>query len=917
MTARFVVGIDLGTTNTVVAYADPEERVTRVFAIPQWVSASEREALELLPSTLYAPLAGEFGEAERATWIAGNYAQRRGREVPGRLVASAKSWLCHAAVDRTAPILPWGSEPLADLEKLSPIDASQRVLSHVVAEWDRAFPEHPLAAQSIVLTVPASFDEVARELTVLAAARAGLSVRLLEEPQAAFYDFLGRTPGDELERLLSERERATVLVCDVGGGTTDLTLIDVARRTEGQFEVERVAVGGHLLLGGDNIDLALAHACEQRLVAPPERLPLDRFNQLVLACRSAKEKLLGSDAPEQVRIGVASSGSALVGSTLATELTRQSVEELVFDGFLPAVPRDARPARARGGLRAVGLPYESDPAITRHLASFFSKHSERAAPEALLLNGGLFRAERVADRIREVVSGWSGADVQLLPQPHPDLAVARGAVAYGLALLGFGTRIGGGTPHGYYIGVDAEGEQRALCVVPRGAREGERHVAHSPGLVLRVGVPVRFDLFAADTREVHSPGDIVGVDPERFMPLPPLTTRIDASGDGDSDASEIDVALEGELSAVGTLELACVEQTPGGAPGRRFRLAFELRGPEAARRSERPESDGPRSVSSASSSIGGQRLEEAESAVLRVFGKSRSDVKTRETKDLPRELERLLGERRSWTADLNRTIVDWLVPNHGARRRSEDHERIFWMLAGYCLRPGIGHPDDARRVAELAPLFQAGLAFPQQARGWQQFFIAFRRIAAGLAEPVQIAIRDLLDPWLAPAEAKLKKPKNWKPLAPEEMLELAAFLERVPVELRTELGAWLLERTWSSKDPRLWAAIGRIGARVPSYASAHHVLPPSTAERYLDHLMRERWQDVPSAPRAAMELARFTDDRARDVSENTRREVEKRLIAVNSPPEWIDCVRDFVPRGEQEGGRWFDDDLPVGLVIKT
>jgi molecular chaperone DnaK (HSP70) len=911
MTERFVVGIDLGTTNTVVAYADAEERVVRVFEIPQWVSASETEALELLPSALYAPLAGELPDFDES-WIAGSYAQRRGREVPGRLIASAKSWLCHAAVDRTAPILPWGAEPGSDLEKLSPIDASQRVLEHVVGAWDTAFPEHPLREQSIVLTVPASFDEVARELTVLAAERAGLKVRLLEEPQAAFYDYLSRTSDAELEALLQTRDRATVLICDVGGGTTDLTLIDVERTAAG-LELNRVAVGAHLLLGGDNIDLALAHQCEQALIQAPERLPLDRFNQLVLACRSAKEKLLGHDARDSVRIAVAGSGSALVGSTLATDVSRESVEALVFGGFLPVVARDALPSRARAGLRAVGLPYEADPAITRHLAAFFAKHSERAAPEALLLNGGLFRAERVAERLRDVVSSWSASDVVLLPQPHPDLAVARGAVGYGLALRGHGARIGAGTPHGYYIAVDAEGEHRALCVVPRGAQEGERHVAESPGLVLRVGIPVRFDLFAADTREVHVPGEIVPIDPERFMPLPPLTTRIDASDAG--EAAEIDVALEGELSAIGTLDLFCVEQ--GSAESqRRFRLAFDLRGPEGARRSERPQESATRASSSPQSSVGGQRLLEAEAAILRVFGKSRTDVKARETKDLLRELERLLGERRTWTADVNRQLVDWILPHHAARRRSEDHERVFFMLAGYCLRPGMGHPDDARRVAELAPLFRSGLAFAQQARGWQQFFIAFRRIAAGLGEAQQVAIRDLLDPLLAPAEAKLKKPKNFKPLAPEEMLELASFLERVPVPMRAELGSWLLERTWSSKEPRLWAAIGRIGARAPAYASVHHVLPPSSAERYIDHLLRERWQDVPSAPRAAMELSRFTDDRARDVSENTRREVEKRLVAVNAPPEWIQCVREFVPPSAGEGGRWFDDELPVGLVLK-
>ncbi|MGC4087720.1 MAG: Hsp70 family protein [Polyangiaceae bacterium] len=905
MSQRFVVGIDLGTTNTVVAYARSDDKALQVFEIPQWVSASETEARPLLPSCLYAPLPAELSRDDQP-WIPGSYAQQRGRQTPGRLIASAKSWLCHGAVNRTAPILPWGVEPSAELEKLSPIDASQRVLEHVVHAWDAAFPSDPLCQQSIVLTVPASFDEVARELTVLAAERAGLKVRLLEEPQAAFYDYLARTPEAELRALLGQRERATVLVCDVGGGTTDLTLIDVTLAA-GALQVDRVAVGGHLLLGGDNIDLALAHRAEQALVEPPQRLPLERFNQLVLACRAAKEKLLAADAPERVRISVAGSGSALVGATLSTELLRDDIASLVFDGFLPMVERAAQPQRARAALRAIGLPYEADAAITRHLAAFFARHSEQAAPAALLLNGGLFRAERVAQRVRDVVGQWGTGEVMLLPQPHPDLAVARGAVAYGLSLLGHGMRIGGGTPHGFYVAVDAEGERRALCVVPRGAREGERHLAKSPGLVLRVGTPVRFELFAADTRSADVPGNIVEIDEERFMALPPLTTRIDASEVDDGSVSEVDVALEGELSAVGTLELACVEQAPDSA--RRFRLAFDLRA-DAARASQRPREPS-RPPSSTNS-----RFREAEEALLRVFGKGRGDVKPRETKDLLRELERLLGERRSWSAEQNRALFDVVAPHHAARRRSEDHERVFWMLAGYCLRPGMGYPGDARRVALLAPLFSAGLGFPQQARGWQQFFIAFRRIAAGLEAAEQVAMRQLMDPSFAPVEAKLKKPKQFRPLAPEEMLELGSFLERVPFELRSALGGWLLERTWSSKEPRVWAAIGRIGARVPAYASVDHVLPPSTAERYLDHLLRERWQDLPSAPRAATELSRFTDDRARDVSESARREVEKRLLAVQAPDDWVRSVREFVPATVTDGAAWFDDELPVGLVLK-
>jgi molecular chaperone DnaK (HSP70) len=917
----FTVGIDLGTTHTVVAYARAGERAARIFELPQLVTGADVEALPLLPSFLYAPAPGEpcADLFDSKPWVVGAFARRRGQEVPSRLVSSAKSWLCHAAVDRRAAILPWGAatEGESGAPRVSPVEASQRLLAHVRAAWDGAFPEHPLAAQSIVLTVPASFDEAARELTVEAARAAGLQIRLLEEPLAAFYDFLGQAGTAALARLvLSDRSEASVLVCDVGGGTTDLTLIRAARKSDAGDEValERVAVGRHLLLGGDNIDLALAHLCEARLVQAPDRLSPARFAELVLGCRAAKERLLGRDAPRTLPIRIAGSGSSLVGKTLATELTREEVEGVVFDGFLPHVERDARPSRGRAGLLAFGLPYEPDPAITRHIASFFARHSERPGPDALLLNGGLFRAERARERVLEVVNGWTGGATELLPHADPDLAVARGAVLYGLSLEGAGPRIGAGSAQGYYVAVERAGARQALCVLPRGAREGERHVTTLRGLTLAVGRPVRFELFARDDSQ-DAPGALLPLEPERFLPLPPVTATFEEKGP--SGASEIGVALEGELSAIGTVDLGCIElEPPSGRAPRRFRLAFDLRADAA--RAEAASGSPERPVPSRSAPVPSgraPRIAQAEEALDRVFGKSRSDVKPRETRDLLRELERKLCERKTWTLETCRALFDPLLANATSRRRSEDHERVFWMLAGYCLRPGFGHSGDPERVRKLGALFDPVLFFPQQARNYQQFWIAWRRVAAGLDEAHQTQIRDTVDPFLASADAKLKKPKNLRPLAPEEMLELAAWLERVPVTRRAELGRWLLEKTWTSKDPRLWAALGRLGARVPAYASVHHVVPPLVVEKWLDHLLRERWEDVTSGARAAFELARVTGDRARDLEPALRVEVARRLERAQAPREWAERVREFVPEDAEERQARFGEELPVGLRL--
>jgi len=905
------VGIDLGTTHTVVAYAARDDSgdgaapsTIAVLPLSQLVSAGELEALRLLPSFLYAPAQSEqvADPWQELPWVVGQYARQRGQEVSERLVASAKSWLSHAGVARRDSILPWAADA-AEVPKISPVEASRRLLSHVARSFAEAFPNQPLSQQSVVLTVPASFDEVARELTVEAAELSGFSVRLLEEPQAAFYDLIAGERRAAVEALLAPgTSSARVLVCDVGGGTTDLTLIDAHRSAAGELSLERVAVGRHLLLGGDNIDLALAQLCEQKLLHG-ERLDPLRFSRLLMACRVAKEALLGRAAPSSAPIRVAALGSSLVGGTLATELLQSEVEALVFDGFLPLVERGEAPAKARTGLLAFGLPYERDPAISRHIVQFLERHAASGV-DALLLNGGLFHAQRAAERVQELVSRFGDRSVTLLPYPEPDLSVARGAVAYSRSLAGHGLRIAGGTPRGFYVAVDERAARRALCVVPKGAREGERHVASSGGLWLRVGQPVQLELYTSDTAATHRPGDIVSLDDD-FAPLPPVTTLFSAA-DGEGD---LEVALEGELSAAGTVELSSVELHPGeGRAPRRFRLAFELRSSE------------PEALKSAPPSAARPpppRLPEALEAIRRVFGEGRTDVKARESKDLPRELERLLGERRAWTLESNRSLFDALAEGRAARRRSEDHERVFWMLAGYCLRPGFGAPLDEQRIAQLVPLFEAGIAAGANTRSWQQFWIAWRRVVAGLREETQARLFGLLEPFLAPSELKLKRSKSLKAAEySHELLELGASLERVPVERRVALGEWLIERTYRDRDPRLWSAIGRVGARVPGYASAHHVVPARHAESWLDHLLRERWHEVPTAAATAAQLARKTDDRARDVPDAVRAEVIRRLEALPADAELITTVRDFVPLVEAERAAWFGEELPVGLRLK-
>jgi molecular chaperone DnaK (HSP70) len=958
---RRVIGIDLGTTNTVAATStavqssSKQKKTTPIGAVEvvplvQHTDLNEIERLHHLPSVLYHALPEEpFGSfTPNKPWIVGQHARRRGAEVSERVITSAKSWLCHTGVDRTAAILPWvaHSEDEAEAPRLSPVDATTAILRHVTIALEDA-GQSPSNAD-VVVTVPASFDQVARQLTVEAARLAGLDIRLLEEPQAAFYDWLHRASHGDVDALLERRDGFVILVVDVGGGTTDLTLLRVKARDQLSaaerltvpaselVAVERIAVGRHLLLGGDNVDLALAHLIERKLDAA-KRLSPTEFSQLVATCQSAKERLLGVEPPQKIPVRLARRGSALFGNVLSSEVTRAEVEALVFDGFLPDHDQDTPVKRSRSGLLAFGLPFESDPAITHHLGQFLTQH--KAEVHGVLFNGGFFKSESIARRVTRILERWMGKPVLTLPNAAPDEAVARGAVYYGLALQGNGVKFTGGSAHGYYVGVDAtDGSRKAVCVVPKGAAEDEWQRVDGLPLRLTVGKAVRFDLHASAVAS-HSAGHVVDLDAGDFERVATVGTKlataapVDASGSAVSSAAKsaaktpssdvIPVVLQGCLTPVGTLELACEAVAP---PNRRFALAFEVR---AANKPSDPPSTsegGPISAASValpkpSAAPGGPMptpvggFHAAAEHLHRVFGKGRSDVHVREVKDLWRDLEQKLGPRQTWDIRLARELADELLPLAAGRRRSADHERVFFALSGFLLRPGFGYIGDAERLELLSPLFAPGLLFHGERQSWDQFFIAWRRVAAGLTEATQESIRSLCDPLLAPSELKLKKSKTFKAPEVPGLWELISWLERVSAERRAVLGQWLLDRTWTSRDPRNWEWLGRTGAREPVYASPHHVVRTRHVEAWLEHLLSEPWNAMPTAAFAAVQLARCTNDRARDVNAALRERVAKKLREVSAAEAWVESVLHYVPRTETTTSQAFGEDLPPGLTL--
>lgn len=928
--SRYVVGIDLGTSNTVVAFAAEGDDDIRLLAIDQLVGRGEVAARPLLPSVRYHPADGELDDTDlRLPWpaspaaadappvVIGSLARELGAQVPGRAVASAKSWLSHAGVDRSAAILPWGAGD--EVPKVSPVAASASYLAHVRSAWNTRHPDAPLEQQDIVLTVPASFDEGARALTIEAAHLAGLPrLRLLEEPQAVFHDWSFR----HRQRLSAELAQSRlVLVCDVGGGTTDLTLIQVEPCADGDGppRLTRIGVGDHLMLGGDNMDLALAHLVEKRLAssAGGGRMSAARFSQLVQRCRMAKEQLLAADAPERVTVTLLGTGAKLVGGARSVELARDEVERLVVDGFMPLGEPDEVPQRRRAAIVEFGLPYPSDPAITRHLAAFLQRHAtvSRAAlgtsepgeqrpamPDTLLLNGGVFRAGALSARLEAILTAWRGAAPRVLHNDNPDVAVARGAVAFALARsarAGLGPGIGGGSARSYFLMLEDAGKaSQAICVLPRGTESGVEVRLPERRFALRLGLPVRFHLVSSTRETSWKAGDLVDIAADDFIRLPPLATRLTPTADGRRENAV--VRLVASLTEVGTLEMQCVGIDDA---ERRWSLAFQVR----AEADEPAIADVPADAH--------PRIAEALALIDQAFGPQARQVDGKEVRQLRSRLERLLGRREDWNVPLLRALFDALLELARRRRRSAEHERAWLNLAGYCLRPGLGAALDDWRMDQVWALFPQGIQYVNESHNWTEWWTLWRRTAGGLDETRQLQVLEVLAGHLEHADTARRK-TNPVQGSYDDMVRLAATLERVPVMHRIEVGNWLLERLQRpGEKPHTWWALGRVGARESMYGSAHNVVAPEIAARWLAAVLALDWKAVEPAAFAAAQIARLTGDRARDLPQALRDEVARRLTAIRAPQSWITMVRETVRLDEADQRRNFGESLPPGLKL--
>ena len=938
---RYVIGIDLGTTNSAVAYVDLREapdasghRPLHIFEIAQLVAPAELGRRDMLPSFLYLPGAYDLPpgstalpwDAER-TYAVGELAREQGARVPGRLVSSAKSWLSHAAVDRSAPILPWGAS--GDIPKVSPVEASMRYLQHIREAWDARMVADPeqeaFATQAIVLTVPASFDEVARELTLEAARLAGIRrTILLEEPLAAFYAWLADHEADWQAQM---RDGQLILVCDVGGGTTDLTIVGI-RQGEAGLRFDRLAVGEHLMLGGDNMDMTLGRRLETQLLGQPGKLDAQRWLQLVYQSRAAKETLLGDPAePAAAEITVMGTGGHVIGGTLSGSLTREEVQRLILDGFFPPVGLDDAPADLRRmGLTELGLPYVQDPAITRHLAAFWRRfqtflqaETGRPAvyPDFVLFNGGTLIPPAIRARLRGVIRDWfqpvAGAawEPVELANPQAELAVALGAAYYGLVRLGQGVRVGSGSPRALYVGVEtadapAGDELRtAVCLVPRGTEEGFETPLDDQPFAALTNQPVAFQLYTSSTRLGDRLGAVVRLAPDEISALPPIRSILRF---GKGGVKSIPVQLVVRLTAIGTLELWCQATQSE----HRWQLQFDLR----------QEAEQPPTTARVEETVDQSMVEAAQAAIRQTF--QGSDEPGRYPPEALRTgLEEILGMPRDrWPSGLIRRLADALLDCRDGRARSREYERRWLNLLGFCLRPGFGDPADELRTREVWKLYLQGLAFPREPQSRNEWWILWRRVAGGLAAGKQLHIYHQVWPYLRSGKTANQKaspmfPKSLKPGEDVELWMTLASFEWLAADAKVEIGRQLLAKARKRRPtPRELWALSRLGSRRPVYGSLDRVVPAAEAAAWLDVLLSLQLEASDHVAYCLVLLAQRTGDRARDVADETRARVAGWLERQAGSGRFAELLTNPESRLDQHEQDWLlGEALPAGLVL--
>lgn len=929
METRYAIGIDLGTTNSVLSYVDLKQTQhgSKVLDIPQWDQAGSLVLNKELPSFAYCPPLAELprfvdeqgGAPEPVNnWIPGLHSRNQMAFNPGRVIHSAKSWLCHNDIDRTSAILPWQSEEIGQAEKLSPVAASALYLRWLQQAWDRTMlPNHPdalFAHQHIVITVPASFDEAAQELTLLAASTAGYpqQLRLIEEPQAAFYFWLGKDQHlSELHDLLKATPRTAiqVLVCDIGGGTTDLSLFEACadKSSETGLSLKRLAVSDHLLLGGDNIDLAVAHLLEQKLTQGKKKLTGRQWNQLLVQARDLKERILGDeeslstiDNDSNFSITLSGSGAGMFASTLSTSISAAEIHHCILDGFFPLCDALDRPQNNAPDVKEWGLPYASDSAISRHLAAFLDNQHV----DAILFNGGSVTPLLLRDRLHQLICSWqSDAPPVVLHNEAISMAVARGAARYGWILQQQKTenRIAGGHAHALYLEAVSgkkKKERSLVCVLPKGIEAGNTIRINQAEFDLIVNQPAQFQCYYSARRNQDLAGAIIAWNNNDFHPLPPLHTAIHLAENRPAVANNrLRVTLEATLNELGLLQLYCVEKDGD----ERWRLDFNLRKGVEENTVETPERTPFEPDTKA-------RL--ASPFIQAVFAKKKDpNLPEIKPKQLIKQLEQHLGSRESWSSTTLRSLWPELATSMTRKTRSVEHEVAWLYLAGFTLRPGYGVQLDDSRIEELWRLFQLGMSFPKEKRIQSHWYLLWRRIAGGLNSSRQEQILNKIIPTL----------RSSGDLIPE-MVYLAGALERIAPETKVELirlfSQTLLKERTRHKAPYIWA-LGRLLSRTPLYAGANSIVHPRHVTTLFDNVAQRDWRSDPWKGLIGLFAlaARCTEQRDIDIDDETRRKISAKLREAKASIALIRPIESFVAISNEDREIQFGEALPAGLIL--
>ncbi len=924
---RYIIGIDLGTTNSAVSYVDlrgeSEERKIKLFKIPQLTGPGEVTRVPVLPSFLY--ISGSYDisreaivipwkkDSEKVQNFVGVFARDHGARVPARLVSSAKSWLCHSNVDRRARILPWGSGN--EVYKISPVQATAAFLEHIKNAWNHVIAagedEDLFENQMIIITVPASFDQVARDLTVKAAAMAGLrDVTLLEEPLAAFYSWLIRHE-TEWNKFVNPNE--LILVCDVGGGTTDFTLITL-REAEGSPRFERISVGDHLILGGDNIDLALARQIEMQFSKRKLSLTADRWKALCHQCREAKESILeGREAVSKITI--MGEGSKLIAGTISADLDRKTVEETVIEGFFPiAKPREEKKRIVRSGITEFGLPYEQEPAVTKHLGWFLEQHRqdvkavlgrENIAPDLILFNGGSLKPTIVQERIRSAIRNWFGVSdmdsPRVLENPTPDLAVALGASYYGLVKIGEGVRVGSGSARAYYMGIltrdKASGEMKtgkAICLVERGLDEGSCIELKDLKFEVLANQPVRFDLYSSSYRSGDQAGDIIEID-QTMTALPPLQTIIQF---GKKEVqTQIPVRIEATFTEMGTLTLWCRSQISN----HRWQLQFQLR-----------DAIGP-------SEVYDEKIFEqtvVSGAKERINAAFSQRTASDRLESLVKDINTVVGKSKDrWPLGFIRDLADELIGFSSARKNTPIHESRWLNLTGFCMRPGFGEGFDPQRMKRIWKIYQESQQFPKNVQVRSEWWILWRRVAGGLKSGQQRQFSQDLTTVMIP-----KKKKKVK-ISPQEHLEMWMALANMELLYTKEKIKWgcqlLSEISPKTAKPQHFWALSRLGARVLLYGPADRVIDPQEIRKWIETLLDHNWPNPRPVGVALAQIARRTRDRSRDVDMSVIQRILNWMKQDDFFRPHMRYLEEVVPMEKQEESAIFGESLPSGFILHT